>query len=83
MEKLGSYLENCKIENARLSSFYHDSSFSLYENGTIIFAVQEERLSRIKNVDSFPKQAILQILKVTGINLRELDAVVNYVEPFF
>ncbi len=65
-----------------ISSFYHDSAISLCENGAIIFAIQEERLSRKKNDDSFPTQAILEMIKETGINFRELDAIVYYEKPF-
>ena len=41
-----------------ISAFYHDSAASLIENGSIIAAAQEERFSRKKHDDRFPKNAI-------------------------
>lgn len=65
-----------------ISSFYHDSAISLIENGEVIFAIQEERLSRIKNDFSFPLLSILEMIKETGILTSNLDAVIYYEKPF-
>ena len=65
-----------------ISSFYHDSAISLLENGEVIFAIQEERMSRIKNDSSFPLLAINEMIKETGKSLHELNAVVYYEKPF-
>ena len=41
-----------------ISAYYHDSAIALLENDHIIFALQEERLSRIKADSAFPKLSI-------------------------
>ena len=38
-----------------ISAFYHDSAATLIKDGNIIGAVQEERFTRIKNDENFPK----------------------------
>lgn len=41
-----------------ISAFYHDSAIALLEDDRILFALQEERLSRIKADSTFPKLSI-------------------------
>jgi len=65
-----------------ISCFYHDSAASLIKNGNIIYAVQEERFSRKKHDDSFPRHSIQFILKETNIKLNEINAIVFYEKPF-
>lgn len=64
-----------------ISCFYHDAAAALIKNGELIAAVQEERFSRIKHDDSFPKRAIEYCLKHAGINANELDYVGFYEKP--
>ena len=64
-----------------ISCFYHDSAAVLLKNGEIVFASQEERFSRKKHDESFPKLAIEQALKHAGINAQDLDAVAFYEKP--
>ncbi len=64
-----------------LSAFYHDSAAALVRAGEIVAAAQEERFTRRKNEDGFPSQAITACLKLAGINLDQLDAVVFYDKP--
>ena len=45
-----------------ISAFYHDSAASLIEDGIVIAAAQEERFSRKKHDDRFPKNAIKFLL---------------------
>lgn len=52
-----------------ISAYYHDSAIALLENDRIIFALQEERLSRIKADSAFPKlsiEACLEYLSKTS-----------------
>ena len=65
-----------------ISSYYHDSSITLIKNNEIIFAAQEERYSRKKNDENFPRQAILSCLDFTNIKLSEVDAFVFYENPY-
>lgn len=42
-----------------LSAFYHDSAAALVIDGEIVAAAQEERFTRIKHDESFPKKCRL------------------------
>lgn len=61
-----------------ISAFYHDSAATLIKDGKIISAAQEERFTRKKNDQSFPKFAINYCLEEAGINTEELDAIIYY-----
>ncbi len=65
-----------------ISAFYHDSGAALIEDGRIVAAVQEERLTRIKHDHSFPKRAIGAVLDIAGVALRDVDYVCFYEKPF-
>ena len=65
-----------------ISAFYHDSAACLIENGNIISAAQEERFSRKKHDDRFPKNAIKFILENSNTDLNEIDKIVFYEKPF-
>lgn len=45
-----------------ISAYYHDSAIAILDNKKIIFALQEERLSRKKADDRFPSLAIKSAL---------------------
>ncbi len=51
----------------------HNASACLLLDGKIAHAVQEERLSRIKNDDHFPVAAIKEILDQTGLEVGDID----------
>lgn len=53
----------------------HDSAVALARDGRIIYAVAEERLSRIKKDNSFPRRSIQAALDHAGIELPEVDQV--------
>ena len=65
-----------------ISAFYHDSAASLIEDGNIIAAAQEERFSRKKHDDRFPKNAIKFILENSNCSLNEIDKIIFYEKPF-
>ena len=76
-----------------ISAYYHDSAIALLENDRIVFALQEERLSRIKADNAFPKlsiEACLEYLSKTsnddilrgGGELDSIDSFVFYDKPF-
>jgi carbamoyltransferase len=65
-----------------ISAFYHDSSAALIQNGEIIFACQEERLTRIKHDASFPEEAIKSCLQFSGLKTTDIDAIIFYEKPF-
>ena len=54
------------------------SAAALTRDGRLIAAIEEERLSRIKNDGAFPLRAIAQCLETAGITMAEVDAVAVY-----
>jgi len=64
-----------------ISAYYHDSAAALLSDGRIVAAAQEERFSRRKNDERFPKLAAAFCLKQAGLNVAQLDAVVFYDKP--
>ena len=64
-----------------ISCFYHDSSASLLQDGKIIAAVEEERFTRKKHTNEFPKQAVEYCLKCGGIGINDLDYIGFYELP--
>lgn len=65
-----------------LSCFYHDSAAVLLRDGKIIFAAQEERYTRKRHDESFPKNAVAKALTMAGITAADLTDVVFYEKPF-
>lgn len=57
----------------------HNSSVALTKNGIIIFAIAEERLSRIKNHFGWPEQAI-KYINENYVELTKIDRVILYRE---
>ena len=47
-----------------VSCYFHDSAAVLLKDGEIIYALQEERFSRIKHDSNFPENSIKYILKI-------------------
>jgi carbamoyltransferase len=64
-----------------ISGEYHDAAAALVVDGAIVAAVQEERLSRIKNDARLPIHAALACLAHAGLTARDLDRVVFYEQP--
>ncbi len=64
-----------------ISAFYHDSAASIVVNGEIIAAAQEERFTRKKHDAGFPANAIRFCLEYSGLELKDLDAIVFYDKP--
>jgi carbamoyltransferase len=65
-----------------LSFDYHDAAAALVVDGTVVSAIQEERLSRVKHDRRLPKLSIEHCLRTAGLSLSDLDAVVYYENPF-
>ena len=51
----------------------HDSAACIYRDATLLFAVEEERLTRLKHDAAFPRRAIKACLEYTGIKAEEID----------
>ncbi len=65
-----------------ISAFYHDSAAVLLLDGEIVAAAQEERFTRKKQDDGFPKKAVEFCLNKAGVVIDDLEAVVFYDKPF-
>jgi carbamoyltransferase len=65
-----------------ISCYYHDSAACLLIDGKIISAAQEERFTRIKHDESFPKNSIQFILDQNKLSLTDIDFIVFYEKPF-
>ena len=58
-----------------ISPLDKDSTVSLVKDGVVLFAAGEERFSRKKQQDGFPKAALEEALRYTGIALEDIDKV--------
>jgi carbamoyltransferase len=54
----------------------HNASCCLYEDGNILAALQEERITRVKNEFCFPEKSIKKILKMYSLIIKDIDKVV-------
>jgi len=64
-----------------ISAYYHDAAAALIRDGQIVAAAQEERFSRRKNDERFPRHAAAFCLRQAGLDVSQLDAVVFYDKP--
>lgn len=64
-----------------ISCYYHDSAAALIQDGVVTCAIEEERLSRKKNDDDYPKKAIEWCLEKARIKPSDIDAVTFYDKP--
>jgi carbamoyltransferase len=55
-----------------INAFHPNSSACILRNGEVIFAIEEERINRIKNWCGFPEQAIRKCLDYAKININEV-----------
>ena len=64
-----------------ISALYHDSAAALVVDGKIVAAAQEERFTRKKQDEGFPKEAIDYCLREAGLKVDDLDYVGFYEKP--
>ena len=64
-----------------VSCFYHDAAAALVSDGAVVAAAQEERFTRKKHDQEFPKNAIEYCLQFAGLQGNDIDAVVFYDKP--
>lgn len=64
-----------------ISCYYHDSAVALADDSEVRFAIQEERLSRVKHDSRFPVLAIGSALKSSGLGINDIDRIVFYEDP--
>ena len=59
-----------------LHSGPHDSSAALFDDYRVLAAVAEERLNRRKGSGGFPELSLAEVLRIAGVERRDVDAVV-------
>lgn len=64
-----------------ISAYYHDSAAALLRDGVIVAAAQEERFSRQKGDERFPRLAVDYCLQHAGITVSDLTHVGFYDKP--
>ena len=64
-----------------ISCYYHDSAAAILKDGNVVAAVEEERFSRKKFDDGFPKLAIEWCLHEANITPKEISTVSFYDKP--
>jgi carbamoyltransferase len=64
-----------------ISAFYHDSAAALVIDGHLVAAAQEERFTRCKHDERFPRHAIDFCLRRAGVAPEQIDYVGYYEKP--
>lgn len=59
-----------------------NSAAALFRDGHLVAAVEEERLSRIKNHGGMPWLAMAEVLRLGGITFSDLDEIAVYWQPW-
>lgn len=59
-----------------------NSSSSITVDGKVVAAIEEERLTRIKNDGRFPYESIKMCLDISGLNLKDIDEIAVYWKPW-
>ena len=75
------FLGNNPITVLGISGLYHDAAACLVQNGQIIAAIQEERLTRKKHDPSFPVRSIRACMEEANITPEDLTSVAFYEKP--
>lgn len=64
-----------------ISALYHNSSAALFKDDKLLYAIEEERLSRVKFDSVFPVKAIRFCLQEAGITTKDISKVFYYEDP--
>ena len=64
-----------------ISCYYHDSGAALVRDGRLIAAAEEERFSRRKHDNGFPRLAVEYCLREAGITIDQVDHIGFYEKP--
>ena len=81
MRHLTEWVNNTKMYNLGISCYYHNSAAALLKDGHVNAAVEEERFSRKKFDDGYPKMAIDWCLNECAISPKQIDSVAFYDKP--
>lgn len=66
-----------------VNAFHADSSACIIKDGEILFAIEEERINRIKHWSGFPTKSIEACLNFTDISMDEIDFITFNTDPKF
>ncbi len=58
------------------------SSACIFKDNILLAAVEEERLSRVKNDDSFPILSIMECLRIAEVSINEISYISVYWQPW-
>jgi predicted NodU family carbamoyl transferase len=64
-------------------AFFHDAAACLVEDGRIVAAVEEERVSRDKHTNRFPIGAVAECLEIAGLRLPDIDTIGYFFDDAF
>src|SRR5688572_19725052 len=64
-----------------IAGIFHDATVALFEDGQLVYAIEEERLSRVKLAKTFPHLAVEHVFAERGIGLNDVDAIGFYWSP--
>ena len=66
-----------------INAYDHDVSVCLLRNGVVAYAIEKERITRVKHANGFSQEAVDYCLSAEGITLDDVDLVVRncYVLP--
>lgn len=64
-----------------ISSHFHDAACALIQDGVLIQAVEEERMSRIKHDKRIPKNAFKYCLENNNLSINDIDCIAYYEIP--
>ncbi len=56
-----------------ISAYHGDASAALVVDGRLVAAVEEERYTRVKHWAGFPREAVLDCLRMAGLGPRDVD----------
>jgi len=64
-----------------ITSWFHDSSAALLDDGEIVSYVEEERFNREKHTPAYPMNSIDWVLSANHLCLDQIDEIVFYLKP--
>jgi len=64
-----------------LNYYYHDTTASIIQDGQLIVAIEEERLTRDKHTWSFPFKSSTRVMEVAGLKPSDIDHIAVSINP--
>ncbi|WP_033400051.1 carbamoyltransferase family protein [Actinokineospora enzanensis] len=63
------------LPGLQLGTFFHDGTACLLDDGEVVIAIEEERLTRVKHTNMFPLAATGHCLQEAGVSLGDIDRI--------